>query len=61
MNRVVSAFLITAGVLLVVGSAHAQQGTGELRGRVIDAQNAVLPGVAVVAKNEGVGTVSRDR
>jgi hypothetical protein len=55
MNRVVSAFLITAGVLLVVGSAHAQQGTGELRGKVIDAQNAVLPGVAIIAKNEASG------
>ena len=36
-------------------SAHAQQGTGELRGKVVDAQNAVLPGVTVVAKNEASG------
>ena len=41
--------------LFVSGSALAQQGTGELRGRVVDAQNAVLPGVAVVATNEGSG------
>ena len=34
---------------------YAQQGTGELRGRVIDAQSAVLPGVTVVAKNEASG------
>jgi hypothetical protein len=41
--------------LLTVISVHAQQGTGELRGRVVDAQNAVLPGVTVIAKNEGSG------
>src|SRR5207248_11707804 len=32
-----------------------QQGTGELRGRVLDQQGAVLPGVTVVAKNEASG------
>jgi hypothetical protein len=56
MNRVVSAFLVAVGIsLLVVGTAGAQQGTGELRGNVVDAQNAVLPGVAVVATNEASG------
>src|SRR2546426_8059362 len=56
MNRVVSAFLVAVGIsLLVVGTAGAQQGTGELRGKVVDAQSAVLPGVAVVAKNEASG------
>ena len=44
-----------AVVVLAPASARAQQGTGELRGRVVDAQNAVLPGVAVVAKNEASG------
>src|SRR5947207_15937024 len=42
-------------VLFAAAPARAQQGTGELRGRVVDAQNAVLPGVAVVAKNEASG------
>jgi Carboxypeptidase regulatory-like domain/TonB dependent receptor/TonB-dependent Receptor Plug Domain len=56
MHRVVSVSLVAVGIsLLVLGSAHAQQGTGELRGKVVDAQNAVLPGVAVVATNEGSG------
>jgi hypothetical protein len=56
MNRVVPASLVAIGIsLLVVGSAHAQQGTGELRGKVVDAQNAVLPGVAIVATNEASG------
>src|SRR5262249_47034746 len=42
-------------LLIGVGAASAQQGTGELRGRVVDAQNAVLPGVTVVATNEASG------
>jgi hypothetical protein len=50
------------GACVVGGSfAYAQQGTGELRGRILDAQGAVLPGVAVVAKNEATGQVPRDR
>ncbi len=50
-------FLITlVGItFLFAVNASAQQGTGELRGRVVDAQNAVLPGVTVVAKNEATG------
>ena len=41
--------------LLVAGSAAAQQGTTDLRGRVADAQGAVLPGVTVVVKNQETG------
>ena len=43
----------------VFGATHsyAQQGTGELRGRILDSQGAVLPGVTVVAKNEATGQV----
>src|SRR6185369_853965 len=56
MNRLRSIGSVTLGVwLATVAAAHAQQGTGELRGRVLDAQNAVLPGVTVVAKNEASG------
>src|SRR5882724_12066984 len=56
MNRVVSASLFAVGIsLLAVGTAVAQQGTGELRGKVVDAQSAVLPGVAIVATNEASG------
>jgi len=46
---------ITLGLLLAVSPAFAQLGTGDLRGKVMDAQGAVLPGVAVVAKNEASG------
>jgi hypothetical protein len=56
MHRFASVTAAALGVwLIAAGSAHAQQGTGELRGRVVDAQGAVLPGVTVVAKNEGSG------
>src|SRR6184192_2612145 len=56
MHRVVPIAAVAVLVSLpAAGSAHAQQGTGELRGRVVDAQNAVLPGVNVVAKNEATG------
>ena len=42
-DRVLSGILM---LLLVAGSAAAQQGTTELRGRVLDGQGALLPGVA---------------
>ena len=46
---------IALGFVLVASPAFAQLGTGDLRGKVMDAQGAVLPGVAVVATNEGSG------
>src|SRR3954453_8712520 len=45
-------FLVT---VLIAMSASAQQGTTELRGRVIDPQGAVLPGVNVVVRNQETG------
>src|SRR5882672_12883570 len=56
MRRCPSIATIALGLVLFASApVVAQQGTGELRGRVLDEQNAVLPGVAVVAKNEGSG------
>jgi hypothetical protein len=50
--------------LLMVGAAGAQQGTSELRGRVLDGTGAALPGVTVTVKNQDTGmfreTVSGD-
>ena len=40
---------------LLAMPALAQQATSDLRGRVIDTQGAVLPGVAVVARNQDTG------
>ena len=48
-----------AGVLiaaLLVGTpGFAQQGTTELRGRVVDAQGGALPGVTVTVRNQATG------
>ena len=51
-QRVMGAVLMT---MLIAMSASAQQGTTELRGRVIDPQGAVLPGVTVVVRNQETG------
>ena len=56
MRHVMS--VLTIGIVVGLSApapAMAQQGTGELRGRVLDQQNAVLPGVTVVARNEASG------
>jgi hypothetical protein len=56
MHRLAVAAAAAVSVWLFAGgSAFAQQGTGELRGRVVDAQSAVLPGVTVTARNEASG------
>src|SRR5262245_29915861 len=48
--------VLSAVALLSTGAeALAQQGTGQLRGRVVDSQGAILPGVVVVARNEDSG------
>jgi outer membrane receptor protein involved in Fe transport len=39
----------------------AQQGTAELRGRVVDSQNATVPGVPVVARNQDTGMFRETR
>ena len=47
--------LLLGVALLVPAPVSAQLGTGDLRGKVVDPQGAVLPGVTVVAKNEASG------
>jgi hypothetical protein len=42
-------------VLLAATAAAAQQGTTEVRGRVLDSQGAVLPGVSVTVRNQDTG------
>ena len=44
-----------AAALLVAAGAAAQQGTSEVRGHVLDAQGAVLPGVTVTIRNQATG------
>ena len=45
---------IVVFVLMAAGAA-AQQGTTEVRGRVLDAQGGVLPGVTLVVRNQDTG------
>ena len=47
--------LVLLVLLAVPMPALAQQGTGELRGRVLDPQGAVVPGVTVVARDANSG------
>jgi hypothetical protein len=56
MKATVTRALCALAILTVTATAvSAQQGTTELRGRVIDAQGAVLPGVAVTVRNQDTG------
>lgn len=50
--RVVS---VVAILMFAAATAGAQQGTTEVRGRVLDAQGSVLPGVTVVVRNQDTG------
>jgi hypothetical protein len=42
-------------ILVLATPALAQQGTTEVRGRVVDAQGAILPGVSVTVRNQDTG------
>ncbi len=54
MNTRVSRCALIA-LLLLAAPALAQQGTTEVRGRVIDSQGAILPGVNVTVRNQDTG------
>ncbi len=51
--RVLSCVL--SGLLVSAASAFAQQGTTEIRGKVVDAQASAVPGAMVVVKNQNTG------
>src|SRR5688500_999276 len=55
MRRRVMSWMLMA--LLTAGTAAAQQGTTEVRGKVADAQGAMLPGVTVTVRNQDTGLV----
>jgi hypothetical protein len=54
MRRLVLVLALAAAVG-VCAPALAQQGTSDLRGRVIDQQGAALPGATIIARNEETG------
>src|SRR4051794_28513804 len=51
-RRFVGIFLM---LVLAAAPVWAQQGTTELRGRVVDSQGGVLPGVTVTVRNQATG------
>src|SRR3954467_6862323 len=51
--------LVASSLWVTAPRLAAQQGTGEIAGKVTDEQGAVLPGVAIVVTNEETG-VFRD-
>jgi hypothetical protein len=53
MRRITVAAVI---VLIAMATITAQQGTGDLRGRVVDSQMAVMPGVTVTVRSQENGT-----
>ena len=53
MQRVLRVVLV---VFFTAAPAFAQQNTTEIRGRVLDPQQAVLPGVTVTVTNQETGT-----
>ena len=59
MLRLRTALLFGALSCMMAHSALAQQGTAEVRGRIVDQQGGVLPGVGVVITNQDTG-VFRD-
>jgi uncharacterized lipoprotein YajG len=52
MKRLCPIFLL---MFLIAAPSWAQQSTAEVRGRVVDAQQAVLPGVTVTLTNQDTG------
>ena len=46
------AFALTVGIS---GSAHAADVNGRIKGTVTDPQDAVLPGIVVIATNQATG------
>jgi hypothetical protein len=53
-NSLVAAFVAT-GLIVGAGNVLAQQGTAEIRGRVLDQSGAALPGATVVVRNQASG------
>jgi hypothetical protein len=55
MKRLIVAMIAVCAFALTGTPAAAQQTTGSIQGRIIDAQKAAVPGVTVTAKNAATG------
>ena len=55
MKRIIVAMIAVCAFALVASPSAAQQTTGNIQGRVVDAQKAAVPGVTVTAKSPTTG------
>jgi hypothetical protein len=55
MKRLMVAMIAVCVLALAAAPAAAQQTTGNIQGRIVDAQKAAVPGVTVTAKNAATG------
>src|SRR5829696_3182460 len=55
MRRMIVAMIAVCAFALTATSAAAQQTTGNIQGRIVDAQKAAVPGVTVTAKSATTG------
>src|SRR5215510_1152499 len=55
MKRIMVALVAACAISLAGSPAAAQQTTGNIQGRIVDAQKAAVPGVTVTAKNDATG------
>src|SRR6188472_1880379 len=55
MKRMIVAMIAICAFALTATSAAAQQTTGNIQGRVVDAQKAAVPGVTVTATSATTG------
>ena len=55
INRIILGMITSAALLVAAPAAHAQQTTGNVSGRIVDAQGGAIPGVTVTSTNPRTG------
>ena len=55
MKKIIVAMIALCAVALAASPLAAQQTTGNIQGRIVDAQKSPVPGVTVTAKNNDTG------
>jgi hypothetical protein len=60
MRKVIFSMIVLCSIWLAATPAVAQQTTGTITGRIVDAQGAAVPGVTVSGRNPDIGFVRTD-
>ncbi len=55
IGRLAASVFLAAALVLAAAGPAASQATSTLNGRILDQENAVLPGATVVATNQATG------